>query len=291
MARLLFMFGLLFAAIDALAVDIEGTVRDARGGTATVVTQSDLLPNVGDKVDIFFKIPGTNDEVSVATGSVTGVSQDAIQVKIEKATGEVSKDHLARIHSDKPTKRAAAPAPAAPPVTATAPPPTKEPPAGQKAGEKAVSFDQLVPGPLSPDAFASIGLRFMREQGAPGVFKPEPNMVLPQGRTQVLLVGGTGDRVTSLSIAFNTPIKRFSLTRIGTANGASVPTWTLNAYDSNGKVVASIGEEHGLPAAPREVSVEGSGIVRVQLSTDNRFGDTAWATWNSLPVAEFKIAR
>jgi hypothetical protein len=29
----------------------------------------------------------------------------------------------------------------------------------------------------------------------------------------------------------------------------------------------------------------------VQLRTDNRFGDGTWATWNSLPVAEFKITR
>jgi hypothetical protein len=97
--------------------------------------------------------------------------------------------------------------------------------------------------------------------------------------------------VTLLTITFNAPIKRFSLTRIGTAGGASVPTWTLDAYDSEGKVVASTGEEHGLPPQPRQVSVEGSGIVRVQLGTDNRFGDATWATWNSLPVAELKVKR
>jgi hypothetical protein len=65
----------------------------------------------------------------------------------------------------------------------------------------------------------------------------------------VLLV--SGERVTSLTIAFKTPIKRFSLTRIGTAGGASVPTWTLDAFDSEGKVVESAGEEHGLPQMPQ----------------------------------------
>lgn len=286
MIRLCLFFGLALwlAATAALAVDIEGTVRDASGGIATIVTQSELLPNVGDKVDIFFKIPGTNDEVSVGTGSVSAIGQDAIQVKIEQATGEVSRDHLVRMHSDKPIKRAAAP-PATPAPSSTA---ARQP--GQD-GERIAHFDQLKPGPLPAEAFASMGMQFMREQGAPHISRPEPNMKLPQGRTQVLLVGGTGDRVTSLSIAFDTPIKRFRLTRIGTANGASVPTWTISAYDSKGKVVASAGEEHGLPASPREFSVEGAGIVRVQLSTDNRFGDTTWATWNSLPVAEFKIGR
>ena len=57
------------------------------------------------------------------------------------------------------------------------------------------------------------------------------------------------------------------------------------------KVVASAGEEHGLPKTPQAFSVSGSAVVKVRLSTDNRFGNTVWATWNSLPVAEFEIER
>ena len=158
-----------------------------------------------------------------------------------------------------------------------------------KVGEQVVSFDEIEPGPLSRDAFASLGVQLLQGQGAPGVYKPEPNMVLPKGRHQVLLVAG--DRETSLTIAFNPPIERFGVTRIGTAGGASVPTWTLRAYDTEGTVIDSTGEEHGLPSTPRQVSVEGRSIVQVQLGTDNRFGDGTWATWNSLPVAEFKITR
>jgi hypothetical protein len=157
------------------------------------------------------------------------------------------------------------------------------------AGEQVVTFDKLELGPLPPDAFASKGMQFVKEKGVPGIYRAERNMVLPKGRNQVLLVAG--DRVTLLTITFNAPIKRFSLTRIGTAGGASVPTWTLSAYDSESRVVASTKEEHGLPPNPRQVSIEGLGIVRVQLSSDNRFGDGTWATWNSLPVAELKITR
>jgi hypothetical protein len=73
--------------------------------------------------------------------------------------------------------------------------------------------------------------------------------------------------------------------------GASVPTWTLEAYDSEGKVVGSAGEERGLPPKPQRFSIEGYGIVRVRLSTDNRFGSGTGATWNSLPVAEFETGR
>jgi len=100
-----------------------------------------------------------------------------------------------------------------------------------------------------------------------------------------------GGPQTRFSITFSAPIKRFSLTRIGTSGGASVPTWTLVAYDSQGNVVGSTGEEHGLPPQPNQFSVEGNNIVRVQLSTDNRFGAGTWATWNSLPVVEFRIQR
>jgi hypothetical protein len=100
----------------------------------------------------------------------------------------------------------------------------------------------------------------------------------------VLLVAG--ERTTALTMAFNAPIRSFGLTRIGTAGGASVPTWKLEAFDSADNVVGATGEEHGLPPAPQRFSIAGEGIVRVVLSTDNRYGEGTWATWNSLPVAE-----
>ncbi|MBA2564814.1 MAG: hypothetical protein H0V09_05250 [Gemmatimonadetes bacterium] len=134
-----------------------------------------------------------------------------------------------------------------------------------------------------------MGVDFVRGNGAPGVYRPEPNMVLPAGRKQVLLVAG--ERTTSLTIGFRTPIRRFSLARIGTAGGASVPTWKLEGFDGAGNVVGSTGEEHGLPRTPQQFSIEGAGIVRVVLSTDNRSGEGTWATWNSLPVAEFRFKR
>ena len=54
---LLLGLGLLLAAGDARAVELEGTVRNASGGTATVILDSDLIPNVGDKVDVFSEPP------------------------------------------------------------------------------------------------------------------------------------------------------------------------------------------------------------------------------------------
>src|SRR5207302_7810145 len=103
----------------------------------------------------------------------------------------------------------------------------------------------------------------------------------------VLLLGG--EKVTSLTLNFSSPIHGFALLRVGASGGASLPTWELEAYDRDGKLLDSTGEQHGLPKTPQKFSVRGKGIVRVQLKTDNRYGDSTWATWNSLPVAEFEI--
>jgi hypothetical protein len=167
------------------------------------------------------------------------------------------------------------------------PAPSLEPSSATEAASNVLTFDKLDAGVLPPDAFVDRGVRFVPGKGEPGVYKSERNMVLPPGRKNVLLLAG--ERETSLTITFKTSIKRFSLTRIGAAGGASVPTWTLDAFDSEGKVVGSAGEEHGLPKMPRQFSVKGDAIVRVQLSTDNRFGEGTWATWNSLPVVELEF--
>lgn len=153
--------------------------------------------------------------------------------------------------------------------------------------DQILHFDQLAVGPLPADAFRSEGVSIRAGNGIPGIFTAEPNMVLPPGRKQVLLLGGSV--VTSLTLSFATPVSSFSLLRIGTAGGASVPTWRADAFDGANKLVGSVGETHGLPATVQQFSIGGEGIVRVVLATDNRFGEGTWATWNSLPVVEFEV--
>lgn len=308
----------LSALAQAQAAEIPGKVRSSTNKYATVVSDSDLVPVPGDKAQIYFKLPGIDVEVSVAMGHVYEITGPNIMVQIDSVTGSVAEDQLVRITSPNPKKKgelqAAAGSPSAlstqaatglssattaartpPPLqptpsarpmppSATAPEPSSTP----ETALNVLTFDQLQAGPLSPDAFAARGVRVVGGIGEPGVYRSERNMVLPPGRNNVLLLGG-GARVTSLTIAFRAPIKRFSLTRIGTAGGASVPTWRLEALDGAGKVVGSVGEAHGLPQTPQQFSVVGDGIVRVQLSTDNRFGKGTWATWSSLPVVEFEF--
>ena len=73
------------AAAAANGAEINGTVRQAGGDAAKIVVATDLVPNVGDKVDIYFKIPGGDDEVVVAKGKVTEVTGDSVSVTLENA--------------------------------------------------------------------------------------------------------------------------------------------------------------------------------------------------------------
>jgi Skp family chaperone for outer membrane proteins len=121
------VFLTLAGASSLLAAEITGKVRDATADSATVVIDGDALPAVGDRAEIFFKIPGVDEEVSVASGSVLKVDGESIQIKIEKATGDVAKDHLVRIISDKPQKPAAAQPTVSPRPTQPPPPPVAPP--------------------------------------------------------------------------------------------------------------------------------------------------------------------
>jgi len=93
-----FLLGaLLISTVNA--TEITGHVQAVSGNTVTVVTEGDLLANAGDKVDIFFKIPGSGDEISVAAGKVLAVKATTVTVRIDNTTGTVVKNQLARIHS------------------------------------------------------------------------------------------------------------------------------------------------------------------------------------------------
>ena len=111
------------------AANIQGTVSDVSGDTATITVEGDMVPVPGDEAQIFFKLAGADDEISVARGKVLKVNDDAVEVKIGDATGTVEKGQLARITSDDPQKRTAATKPSATaiPAAKTSPPPTSSP--------------------------------------------------------------------------------------------------------------------------------------------------------------------
>jgi hypothetical protein len=293
--QVLVLLGVFFARC-LFAVEIGGKVSEITADSATIITDSDLEPSAGDKVEIFFKIPGTDDEVLVGTARVSEVGRDSIRAKIEKASGTVEKGQLARITSPNPRQKVTTPSSetpvsaSQPSATSTpGPPPATDIPKPSAAappnGAFVLAFDQFE-GRLPGEAFAADGVRIL---GEATVAEAGPEMVLPFGLHRVLMV--SGGRQTTVTLVFDPPLSRFSLTRIGATKGASVPTWKVEALDRRGQVLASAGETHGLYEQPRKLSVEGSNIGRVRLSSDNRFGNGTWATYNSLPVAEFEAER
>ena len=63
------------------AVEIKGTVRSATADAATIVIEGESAPNVGGPVEIYFKLPGADAEISVGSGKVTAVHPDSVEVK------------------------------------------------------------------------------------------------------------------------------------------------------------------------------------------------------------------
>ena len=102
----------LFAASSLLGAEITGKVRDVSGETVTIELEGEARPAIGDNVEIFFTLAGS--DVSVATGKIVGVEAKVAKVKIENAPGSVAKDHLVRI---KPESRTTATAPSPSPVS------------------------------------------------------------------------------------------------------------------------------------------------------------------------------
>ena len=80
------------------AIEIGGVVKSKTAKYATVVTKSKSLPAPGDKALIYFKMPGSDIEVSVANGHVYEITGPNIMVQIDKSTGVVAKDQLVRFN-------------------------------------------------------------------------------------------------------------------------------------------------------------------------------------------------
>jgi hypothetical protein len=110
MKRWAFSFALVtLAAAAPSAASITGTVIEASGDTAVVKLEGQGIPASGDSVEIFFVLAGTDEEISVAMGRVISTGGGVATVRIEKATGEVSKDHRARFKPAKKGPPAASP--------------------------------------------------------------------------------------------------------------------------------------------------------------------------------------
>ncbi len=121
-------FAFILTARTTLAEGTGGIVQEVSGDTAEVAFAGPA-PAVGDGVEFFFEMEGVDEVVSVATGKVIAVDATVgtLKVKIENATGDVAKDHLARftpgkggpLPTNSPTPRVVVPSPT--PVTKPSP--------------------------------------------------------------------------------------------------------------------------------------------------------------------------
>ena len=91
------------------AAEIKGTVAEIQGESVSLMLDAELLPNVGDKVEIYIAIPGLDDVALVASGTVSQADGDLVLVQIEETPGKIEKSQLARISSAKPRMRTASP--------------------------------------------------------------------------------------------------------------------------------------------------------------------------------------
>src|SRR5438067_10259463 len=90
---------LLAPTILISAAQFNGTVRSVSGDVATVAMEGADMPPIGAKAEIYFKLAGSNDEVSVATGRALQIASGDLLVKIDNATGTVAKDQRVRFTS------------------------------------------------------------------------------------------------------------------------------------------------------------------------------------------------
>ncbi len=100
---------------------IQGRVSESGKDSVKIATDSEWLPAIGDRVRIYFEMPGADEGVTVAEGRVTETAGGVIVAGVERAATKVELGHLATILSAKPQKRAPARAPEAPPGGASLP--------------------------------------------------------------------------------------------------------------------------------------------------------------------------
>jgi len=153
-------------------------------------------------------------------------------------------------------------------------------------------FSALKPGYISGEEFRAVGVRLTASKGRLHVLPAQlPAMVMPAGQTQVLAVAG--DRVTEFALEFNPPVKAFTLTLPGLRGGASFPTYSITAFNPAGASFDMVGQQHWIPSvpAPARITLDKGMMSRAVIFVDNRFGNTAWATYSCLPIAEIELQR
>jgi len=89
------------------AGEITATVVRIESGTVQLKVTGELLPAVGDKVEIYEVLPDVELEATVARGEVEADRNGHIHVKITSSSSPIRTDHKARINSPNPNRATA----------------------------------------------------------------------------------------------------------------------------------------------------------------------------------------
>jgi hypothetical protein len=89
-ALFLSILGLLVVIAQTSAQQLGGRVIEISGSLVKLKPDAGSAAKPGDKVEIFFEIPGLNEKALVATGLVTEVQKDFVLVKVDRSPGKIA---------------------------------------------------------------------------------------------------------------------------------------------------------------------------------------------------------
>jgi hypothetical protein len=138
---------LAMGAAVAAAAELRGKVTAVTGRDVRIEVDGDLVPQVGDRVLLSFRIPG-GPEVQVGEWRVSAVSAEGVQATVVRASGTPTVGQTATIDSASPTRRQGV-AQARPPGNTSPGSGAPSPPQEQKGSVPPPG----VPGPSAPSPF------------------------------------------------------------------------------------------------------------------------------------------
>src|SRR5262245_20916354 len=104
----LFLGSLALAGKVVLAAEIRGQVSTVAPGVVEVTTDSELLPRVGDKAEVYIELKAIKSTALVSAGSVSALNGTTIIFKSDNPKASIQAGQLVRITSENPIKRSAA---------------------------------------------------------------------------------------------------------------------------------------------------------------------------------------
>ena len=104
LTALCFMTLTVLAVPHAQAAELPATIASVVGKEVQLKLEGELLPAVGDKVEIYEILPDIELEATVARGQVEAVRDGRIHVKITSSSSQIRTNHRARVNSPNPRR-------------------------------------------------------------------------------------------------------------------------------------------------------------------------------------------